>query len=314
MKVAHLWYSQEEKELVRKLIEFEEPGWTLKSISEKDVANTVAIVKLLKTGYDAILVHLSFAYGLAIKMAEICHRTNNPTKVILFSTTRAKKKALTGFFDGIIRPDKDIGVLPQRIKEIVAKGREMITDDELNQRIVDIFNTSTSLKSHYRTVLGSNQRGKEVFTLDDYHFVINASMKKMAEADTGEEIDVFISYSTLDSAIATELSEIFDNQGLSSFMASKSLSGGDEWQESIRQALIRSKVILILLTPHSITSQWVLIEYGASWVLGKPIFPCLNDVEVNELPEPISKHQYRYILTDSDKEKIGQELKARLTK
>jgi hypothetical protein len=314
MKVAHIWYSQAEKELVRRLIEFEEPGWTLKSISEKDVSNTIAIVKLLKTGYDAILVHLSFAYGLAIKMAEICHRTNNTTKVILFSTTRADTKALTGFFDGIIRPGKDDVVLPRRITEIVSKARDIITDDELNQRIVAIFNTSTSLKSHYRNVLGSNQRGKEEFTLDDYHFVIDASMKKMVESDTGEEIDVFISYSTLDSAIATDLSDIFDKQGLSSFMARKSLSGGDEWQESIRQALIRSKVILILLTPHSITSQWVLIEVGASWVLGKPIFPCINEVDVNELPEPIRKHQCRYISTDSDKEKIGQELKARLTK
>ncbi len=315
MKVAHIWYSQEEKELVRSLIELEEPSWMLKSIAEKDASNVVAIVKLLKAGYDAILVHLSFAYCLAIKMAEICHRTNNPTKIILFSTTRANTKALTGFFDGIIRPDKDIGELPQRIKGIVTKERDVIADDDdLNQRIISIFNTSTSLKSHYRTVLGSNQRGKELFTLDDYHFVIDASMKKIAGPDFQEEIDVFISYSTLDSPIANELADVFDKLGLSFFMAGKSLSGGDKWEESIRQSLIRSRVVVIVLTPHSIKSRWVLIEVGATWGLGKPVYPCIDNLDVKELPEPVSKHQCRPVTTYSDKEKIGEEIKTRLTK
>lgn len=312
MKLAYVWYNSQERDAVRSVISSDEPNWELLSINEKDVSNFTKVLKLLKSGYDAILVHLSLPFCLAIKMAEISHRDNIFTKIILFSNTNADRTAILGFFDGIIHPVNEIINLTQRIKAIVSEERKIITDEkELNSRILKIFNTSSSLKGDFVSVTGL--RHKSDFDLDDYHLAINNSMIMNQQGDESEEeIDVFLSYSSKDTDVANELVQIFIDNGLSCYMASKSLSGGELWEEAIRRALFRSKELVVLLTPNSIKSSWVMIEAGAAWVLQKPIIPCIQYVKASELPEPISKHQAVSILTYEDKKNIAQQVKASL--
>jgi TIR domain len=80
------------------------------------------------------------------------------------------------------------------------------------------------------------------------------------------EFDVFISYATGDTAVATELRSDLEAKGLKCFMAEKDIQVATQWQDSIRTALIGSKRILVLLSPRSINRVrgclWKLVPHG----------------------------------------------------
>ena len=122
------------------------------------------------------------------------------------------------------------------------------------------------------------------------------------------EFDVFISYTAGDAAIANELRNDLEKNGLKCFMAEKDIQVATEWQESIRAALIGSKRVLVLLTPRSINRPWVLMETGAAWVLGKALIPALSHVAANELLDPIRRHQARVIETTAQRQALVNEL------
>ena len=122
------------------------------------------------------------------------------------------------------------------------------------------------------------------------------------------EFDVFISYATGDSAIADELRNDLEKNGLKCFMAEKDIQVATEWQESIRAALIGSKSVLVLLTPRSINRPWVLMETGAAWALGKALVPALSQIAANELLDPIRRYQARVIETTAQRQSLVNEL------
>ena len=122
------------------------------------------------------------------------------------------------------------------------------------------------------------------------------------------EFDVFISYATGDSAIADELRNDLEKNGLKCFMAEKDIQVATEWQDSIRAALIGSKRVLVLLTPRSINRPWVLMETGAAWALGKALIPALSQVAANELLDPIRRYQARVIETTAQRQLLVNEL------
>ena len=121
--------------------------------------------------------------------------------------------------------------------------------------------------------------------------------------------DVFISYASADGALAIELKDDLESQGLKCYLAEKDIPVASEWQESIRTALLGSKRILILLTPRSLNRPWVLMETGAAWALGKPLVPALVQVSPTELIDPIRRHQARVIETMSQRKALVRELK-----
>ncbi len=120
--------------------------------------------------------------------------------------------------------------------------------------------------------------------------------------------DVFISYATGDSGIADELRGDLESNGLRCFMAAKDIQIAAEWQDSIREALMGSKRVLVLLTPRSINRPWVLMETGAAWALGKPLIPALSHVATSELLDPIRRYQGRVIETRVQRQALVQEL------
>jgi len=120
--------------------------------------------------------------------------------------------------------------------------------------------------------------------------------------------DLFISYATGDAAIAEELREELEQKGLKCFMAEKDIEVAREWQDSIREALLGSKRVLVLLTPRSIIRPWVLMETGAAWALGKPLVPALFQVNPSDLIDPIRRHQARVIETTAQRKALVEEL------
>lgn len=120
--------------------------------------------------------------------------------------------------------------------------------------------------------------------------------------------DVFISYGGDDIALATEIASDIEAKSMRTFLASRDLTAGMMWAEEVRQALLASRVLLILLTPNSASRPWVMCEVGASWALGKPLIPALLYVDPKSLPEVITAYQCRRIETIQGRKTLVQEL------
>jgi hypoxanthine phosphoribosyltransferase len=122
--------------------------------------------------------------------------------------------------------------------------------------------------------------------------------------------DAFLSYSHLDSSIAQELHADLTAAKLSCFMAEKDISIADRWEGQIRAALRASHQTLLLITPRSCNSTWVLLESGACWVLDKKVVPLLMFVSPEQLPDTIRSYQAKVIETKAQRQQLVAELAA----
>ena len=121
--------------------------------------------------------------------------------------------------------------------------------------------------------------------------------------DMTQQYDVFISYSHLDSQLANSIYSKLNNAGLRCFLAEKDIAASELWEDKIRESLRSSHRILLLITPNSKNSPWVVAEAGAAWALGKQLIPALAYVKTDELITPISSHQARLVHTPEQIEK-----------
>jgi len=120
--------------------------------------------------------------------------------------------------------------------------------------------------------------------------------------------DAFISYSGEDIALAKEIASDLEAKSLRTFLASRDLAAGTVWTEEVRDALLATRVVLIVLTPNSANRPWVMCEVGASWALGKPLVPALLYVDPKTLPEVITAYQCRRIETVQGRKELVREL------
>ncbi|MBX7259716.1 MAG: TIR domain-containing protein [Candidatus Hydrogenedentes bacterium] len=106
---------------------------------------------------------------------------------------------------------------------------------------------------------------------------------------------VFISHSSTDKWIARRISTDLVGYGVETFLDAKDIKTGDPIDETIRTHLSACDHLLLLLTPASVKSHWVLMEVGGAMALGKRIVPILMHLGANDIPDPISKHLARDI-------------------
>jgi hypoxanthine phosphoribosyltransferase len=128
------------------------------------------------------------------------------------------------------------------------------------------------------------------------------------------KFDVFLSYSHLDRDIAEELERKLSTNGLTCFLAEKSIQTGTEWIKKVQEAIKESENVLILITPRSIDSRWVYMEVGAAWIENKTIFPLTQFVDFSELPEVMRNLQVKCIETEKQKLDFIHEMIAKGTK
>lgn len=139
-------------------------------------------------------------------------------------------------------------------------------------------------------------------------------IKKNGKSDESELIkkyekyDVFLSFSKYDRHIAEEIANMIKSVGLNCFMSCKDLAAGAKWVPKIKEALINSDKILILLTPRSIKSKWILMETGAAWMCGKDLIPIIQFVDPEQLADIIKEHQTKVVETYAQKESLVNEL------
>ena len=101
---------------------------------------------------------------------------------------------------------------------------------------------------------------------------------------------IFISHSSRDKWAARRISAEIEQLGADTFLDEKDIETGESIDESISVHLKDSDELLVLLSPASVKSDWVLVEVGGAKALGKRLVPILFYLGANEIPSPISKH------------------------
>ncbi|MCA9499179.1 MAG: toll/interleukin-1 receptor domain-containing protein [Nitrospira sp.] len=120
--------------------------------------------------------------------------------------------------------------------------------------------------------------------------------------------DIFIGYSQKDWELALEIVSKLTRAGFNCFLARKCLSAGKKWQDGLREAIKCSEQVLLIMTPNSRDSKWVIFEAGAAWGLEKPIIPALLFVKPDELMDCIREHQTYDIKCESGKMELIEAL------
>lgn len=106
---------------------------------------------------------------------------------------------------------------------------------------------------------------------------------------------VFISHSEKDRWVAKQVATLIEQRGrrygVKTFLDEKDIAGGESIPEAIRRNIQDCDEFLVLLSRYSIDRPWVLIELGASWVLGKRITAIIDKVTPEEMPDVIAPYK-----------------------
>lgn len=95
--------------------------------------------------------------------------------------------------------------------------------------------------------------------------------------------------------------EKLEATGAVTFRDDRDIDGGDDIPERIRKEIIRSREVLVHLTPESVDRTWVKLEVGAAWgrSQSKRIVVILCHVPLDPIPD-ILKAKKAYSINDVD--------------
>jgi tetratricopeptide (TPR) repeat protein len=94
------------------------------------------------------------------------------------------------------------------------------------------------------------------------------------EADMPDpQINIFISYSHNDMAFVDRLEADVRSQGFATWVDRRGLQGGQQWRRELEEAIDRSQVLLVVLSPEAAASDYVQSEYGYARDEGKVVIP-----------------------------------------
>ncbi|HSK80641.1 MAG TPA: pentapeptide repeat-containing protein [Thermoanaerobaculia bacterium] len=89
-------------------------------------------------------------------------------------------------------------------------------------------------------------------------------------------MDVFLSYSRKDEALADSLVELLKDAGLEVWVDKQDIGGGRMWREEISEAIAKAKVFILLGTEGAFSSPHVAREVALASDLEKPILPLVR--------------------------------------
>lgn len=110
--------------------------------------------------------------------------------------------------------------------------------------------------------------------------------------------DVFLSYNFRDKGLASLVRDSLVNAGLTVFELAES-STGTQVSKTIRQELVDSFAVVLLLTPSSNASGNLAFEAGMAMAWGKPVFVLHDGCALSDMPAFISQFSV-YPLSDLD--------------
>lgn len=120
-------------------------------------------------------------------------------------------------------------------------------------------------------------------------YLLNAPI--VSKPKVAFEYHVFLSFSSRDQEQANTLYDAIVEAGGRAFMSSKHLQPGDDFADEIRNQLVASRELWLLVTPNSLKSEWVLTEWGAAWMTGMKIVPIIHRCKPEDLPDRLKRFQ-----------------------
>ena len=110
-----------------------------------------------------------------------------------------------------------------------------------------------------------------------------------AAAPTVPAYRVFVGHASTDKWIATVLCEKIESTGASTFRDDRDIKSGDDIPDGIRREIIRSRELVVLLSPDSVNRAWVQFEAGAFYGRRRNarIIAVLCHVEFDTIPDMI---------------------------
>lgn len=101
---------------------------------------------------------------------------------------------------------------------------------------------------------------------------------------------VFFSYASADKAYALRLRSLLSQRLNLRIFTTETLSAGEDWESKLKSEISECDIFVVLLSPYSLKSKWVLHELGAAWGLEKPIISVVTDPEVfTKIPVALTK-------------------------
>lgn len=130
-----------------------------------------------------------------------------------------------------------------------------------------------------------------------------------------QAFNVFISHSREDQPLVERIERGLTFGGRVRVLTDRRmLSVGQRWRDELRRALETTDVFIVIGSPASARSDFVLQELGGAWALGKPIVIVTPEGEVEWAP-PIEPAAYKRVaLTELEKPAFAEGLLTELTK
>lgn len=133
-------------------------------------------------------------------------------------------------------------------------------------------------------------------------------MNERKRSKREQTIRVYLSHSAADMVVARKLRNLLLTYANARVFLADDLSAGEDWETRMRAELADADVVVALLTPNAVNSNWVLHEIGAAWALKKSIIPVVTRRDVlNALPLSLQTAKVLE-LDDVDSPKVGGEL------
>ncbi len=104
-------------------------------------------------------------------------------------------------------------------------------------------------------------------------------------ADRGPSI--FLSYAMEDDAFVSKLARRLARV-MGAHVMPEPIKAGAIWAKQLQRQIEDADVMVAVLTPAGLSSDWVLQEIGAAWGLKKPIIAVTRDGQTAKLPKPLS--------------------------
>ena len=102
------------------------------------------------------------------------------------------------------------------------------------------------------------------------------------EKTAGRELDVFISYSSLNKNVADAVVSDFEQHGIRCWYAPRDIMPGQEWVTAIHEAINSSRLFVLIYTDSSNESKQVANEVALAFNSGKTLIPFrLSDAEMS---------------------------------
>lgn len=106
--------------------------------------------------------------------------------------------------------------------------------------------------------------------------------------------DVFISYSHADHEFVSRLALDLEERGADVWIDRMDIHAGEEWRETIAAGVRNCKVLILVVSPESLASEWANEELRMAMAQSKPVIPLLyRKAEIPpDLQPQLGRYQY----------------------